>query len=81
MPEFVPGLALSRAFYHEQVAPILDARFPDLRYCEALIDRIGDDRLRRAAESALIGSVDQFSDNTDLREAVYLREKIARLYD
>ncbi len=51
------------------------------RYCEALMDLIGDDGLRRAANLALIGSVDQFSDNTDLREAIYLREKIAKLYD
>ena len=37
MPEFVPGLELSRAFYQEAVAPILAMAFPDLRYSAALI--------------------------------------------
>jgi len=37
MPEFVPGLDLNRAFYREAVQPLLDARFPDLRYAAALI--------------------------------------------
>jgi len=50
------------------------------RYCEALIQRIGDDQLRAAAARAPIGSIDQFSDNTDLREAAHLRRKIAALY-
>ncbi len=50
------------------------------RYCKALIQRIGDDRLRAAASRAPIGSIDQFSDNTDLREAAHLRQKIAALY-
>ncbi|MCY4536786.1 MAG: DUF4037 domain-containing protein [Chloroflexi bacterium] len=50
------------------------------RYCAALIERIGDDQLRTAAAQAPIGSIDQFSDNTDLREAAHLRRKIAALY-
>lgn len=37
MPEFIPGLELSRLFYVEAVKPILDAQFPDLRYDAALI--------------------------------------------
>ncbi|MCY4020317.1 MAG: DUF4037 domain-containing protein [Chloroflexi bacterium] len=50
------------------------------RYSEALIRRIGDDKLRAAALRAPIGSIDQFSDNTDLREAVHLRRRISALY-
>src|ERR1700690_828957 len=38
MPDFIPGLELSRLFYTEAVKPILDADFPDLRYDAALID-------------------------------------------
>ena len=38
MPEFIPGLELSRLFYEEAVKPILDADFPNLRYDAALID-------------------------------------------
>ncbi|MBZ0301445.1 MAG: DUF4037 domain-containing protein [Anaerolineae bacterium] len=38
MPEFIPGLELSRAFFAELVQPVLEAEFPDLRYDAALID-------------------------------------------
>jgi hypothetical protein len=37
MPEFIPGLQLSEAFYHETVRPILDTHFPGLAYSAALI--------------------------------------------
>lgn len=37
MPDFIPGLELSRLFFEEAVKPILDAEFPDLRYDAALI--------------------------------------------
>ncbi|WIG57923.1 MAG: hypothetical protein OJF49_000668 [Ktedonobacterales bacterium] len=37
MPDFVPGLDLSRAFYAEAVRPILASQFPDLVYAAALI--------------------------------------------
>ena len=50
------------------------------RYVEALTSRIDDDQLRAAATRSPIGSIDQFSDNTDLREATHLRASIARLY-
>ena len=37
MPEFIPGLQLSEAFYNEAVRPILDTHFPGLIYSAALI--------------------------------------------
>ncbi len=37
MPDFIPGLELSRLFYAEAVKPVLDAEFPDLRYDAALV--------------------------------------------
>src|SRR5947209_6106721 len=37
MTSFIPGLALSRRFYQEAVRPVLDARFPDLRYAAGRI--------------------------------------------
>lgn len=37
MPDFVPGLLLSEAFYRDPVKAILDKDFPDLRYTAALI--------------------------------------------
>ena len=36
-PAFIPGLALSSAFYTEIVAPILADAYPRLRYSAALI--------------------------------------------
>jgi hypothetical protein len=36
-PTFVPGLALAEGFYQEEVRPILEAQFPNLRYSAALI--------------------------------------------
>src|SRR5215813_5951380 len=38
MPDFIPGLELSRLFFVEAVKPVLDADFPDLRYDAALIE-------------------------------------------
>ncbi|MHB8647484.1 MAG: DUF4037 domain-containing protein, partial [Thermomicrobiales bacterium] len=37
MPEFIPGLQLSEAYFREGVRPILDAAFPGLTYAAALI--------------------------------------------
>ncbi|HEX8130944.1 MAG TPA: DUF4037 domain-containing protein [Pyrinomonadaceae bacterium] len=37
MPDFIPGLELSEAFYHEAVRPILDAHFPNLPHSAALL--------------------------------------------
>ncbi len=37
MPEFIPGLQLSQAFYWEAVRPILDAHFPNLPHAAALL--------------------------------------------
>lgn len=37
MPEFVPGLELSRSFYEEVVRPLLDDAFPGLVHSAALL--------------------------------------------
>lgn len=37
MPDFIPGLELSRRFYLEAVKPVLDTHFPELLYDAALI--------------------------------------------
>jgi hypothetical protein len=37
MPDFIPGLKLSDAFYREAVRPVLDADFPGLRHAAAII--------------------------------------------
>ena len=50
------------------------------RYIEALVAEIKDPEVKAIAEQSLIGSIDQFSDSTDLREAAKLRGKIAGLF-
>ena len=50
------------------------------RYSEALRAAISDEELKAIAARSLIGSIDQFSDNTDMREAVGLRARVAGLY-
>lgn len=37
MTKFIPGIELSRLFYHNAVKPVLDGTFPGLRYSAALI--------------------------------------------
>lgn len=37
MPDFVPALALCRAFHEELIAPLLRERFPDVPYSAALL--------------------------------------------
>lgn len=37
IPDFIPGLELSRRFYHDAVWPLLDAHFPGLPHSAALI--------------------------------------------
>jgi hypothetical protein len=50
LPDFIPGLQLSEAFYREAIRPILDAYFPGLKYAAALIgsgsDVLGYDTAR-----------------------------------
>lgn len=51
------------------------------RYIKPLLAEIRDPDVKAIAAAPLVGSIDQFSDNTDLREAVKLRAKVAALYD
>src|SRR5687767_15005392 len=37
VPEFLPGLELSRSFFAEAVQPLLGEAFPSLRYAAALL--------------------------------------------
>ena len=51
------------------------------RYIERLLAEIKGPEARAIAEQSLIGSIDLFSDNTDLRESARLRGKIAGIYE
>jgi hypothetical protein len=50
------------------------------RFAEAIVARITDPTVQRIASRRLIGSVDQFSDSTDLRSYPQWREAMRRLY-
>lgn len=66
MTAFVPGLELSRQFYHGLVRPILDARFPGLPHSAALLGR----------GSEVLGFDDEMSTDHDWKPRVllFLRE-------
>jgi hypothetical protein len=50
-------------------------------FADALAARISDPRLRRLTGRHTVGSIDQFSDSTDLLEEVRLRPALRRLYE
>jgi len=49
-------------------------------FAQALVAQITDPAVKRVASRQLIGSIDQFSDNTDLRTAGDFRPALQRLY-
>ncbi len=49
-------------------------------FIEALLEQISDPEVLRVTERRLIGSIDQWSDNTDLREAASWRSRLRTLY-
>jgi hypothetical protein len=51
------------------------------KFASAIKAAIQDETVKRIADKTLIGSVDQFSDNTDFLENQRLREKIKLLYE
>lgn len=51
------------------------------RFSSALVSAITDPAVKRIAAGRLIGSIDQFSDSTDLRESAGLRERLRALYE
>jgi hypothetical protein len=65
----------------EQVSPFWGRPFQVIhaeRFAEALRAKIQDAAVRQL--TAAIGSIDQFSDSTDLRENAGLRARIRALY-
>ena len=49
-------------------------------FAEAIRERITDESVKRIAAGALIGSIDQFSDSTDILSDPQLRKKLRSLY-
>jgi hypothetical protein len=70
LPEQVGG-------FHGRPFKVIDAE----GFSAALLAKIDDPQVRRIAEKGLIGGIDQFSDNTDLRSHVVWREAVCWLYE
>ena len=51
-----------------------------MRFVEAILAQITDPDVQKIASIRLIGSIDQFSDSTDLREDASRRERLCALY-
>ncbi len=49
-------------------------------FAGALRDQISDPEVKRIADKTWIGSIDQFSDSTDLHENTSLRAALRSLY-
>ena len=75
------GLALLTEPLEPTVRPFHDRPFQVIdagRFCSALWRQITDEAVRQIPVA--IGSIDQFSDNTDLREHVELHHHLQSLY-
>jgi Domain of unknown function (DUF4037) len=65
------------SLFHNRPFQVIDAGV----FIEALLEQINDSEVLRVAERRLIGSIDQWSDNTDLREAASWRSRLRTLYE
>ncbi len=63
--------------FHERPYQVIHAE----QFASALVSQITDPTAKYLAQRRLIGSIDQFSDSTDLREAAALRPQLRTLYD
>ena len=63
--------------FHGRPFKVIDAE----AFSRAIQAKIGDPQMRRIAAKGLIGGIDQFSDNTDLRSHVVWRAGVCRLYE
>ena len=50
-------------------------------FANAIRDNISDESVKRIAASGLIGSIDQFSDSTDILSDPHWRKKLRSLYE
>jgi hypothetical protein len=63
--------------FHGRPFKVIDAE----AFSAALLAKISDPEVQRIAAKGLIGSIDQFSDNTDLRSQVSWRMALRKLYE
>lgn len=69
-------LPVAVSSFHERPYNVIHAA----RFAHALSERINDQAVRCLAQAYPIGSIDQFSDSSDLREITALRGRLKRLY-
>ena len=63
--------------FHGRPFKVIDAD----AFSGAILAKISDSEVQRIAAKGLIGSIDQFSDNTDLRSHVAWRTAVCKLYE
>jgi len=63
--------------FHERPFQVIHAD----AFSQAILSKINDPEVKRISEKGLIGSIDQFSDNTDLRSHVKWRMAVRELYE
>ncbi len=63
--------------FHGRPFRVIDAE----AFANALIQQVSDSQMKRIAAKGLIGSIDQWSDNTDLRSNLRWRDALCKLYD
>lgn len=64
------------AFFHGRPFKVIGAE----KFSEALAERISDPVVQQIAKKGLVGSIDQFSDNTVLRSGMQWRQALKTLY-
>ena len=69
-------LSEKRSYFFDRPFLVIDGK----RFADATTAQIADPRLRKLAERRLIGSIDQFSDNTDLLSDPLWRKTLRKLY-
>jgi hypothetical protein len=74
--DITAGLAEETSNYHSRPYLVIHGD----RFASALVAEIKDAEVKRIAAHTMIGSIDQFSDSTDLRESANLSAQIRALY-
>jgi hypothetical protein len=69
-------LSATVSLFHTRPFRVFDSRV----YIEALLEQISDPEVLGVTGRRLIGNIDQWSDNTDLREAASWRSRLRTLY-
>lgn len=74
--KITPPLPETVSYFFSRPFKVIDGS----SFAQALVAQITDPTVKRLASHPLIGSIDQFSDNTDLRTAADFQPTLRKLY-